>query len=49
MTPLTPEQKKRQNLIIVGTALSAGLVAFLITALVLNNKYARLEAKYWGM
>ena len=49
MTPLDAEQKKRQNYIIVGTAVAAAMFAFLLTSLVLNKKYAKLEAQYWGM
>ena len=49
MTPLSDEQRKRQNLIITGSVAAGALLAFLITSLVLNKKYAKLEAQYWGM
>lgn len=48
-TPLTDEQKKNRNYMIVGSFAAGAVLAFLITSLVLNKKYAKLEAQYWGM
>jgi len=48
-TPLTDEQKKNRNYMIAGGFAAGAVLAFLITSLVLNKKYATLEAQYWGM
>lgn len=34
---------------IAGSFAAGALLAFLVTALILNKKYAKLEAQYWGM
>ncbi len=49
MTPFTDDQRKKVNLMITGGVFVGGLVAFLLTSLILNKKYAKLEAQYWGM
>ena len=49
MTPLNDEQKKKLTISVLAGVASGALVGFLITALILNKKYARLEAQYWGM
>ena len=48
-TPLTEQQKKNRNYLIAGSFVAGAVLAYLITALVLNKKYAKLEAQYWGM
>jgi hypothetical protein len=49
MTPLNDEQKKKVNLMVASGIAGGALFAFLLTSLILNKKYARLEAQYWGM
>lgn len=49
MTQFDDSQKKRVNLLVAGSFAGGALVAFLVTALILNKKYAKLEAQYWGM
>ena len=49
MNPLDDAQKKKVTLWVVSGVAGGALVAFLLTALILNKKYARLEAQYWGM
>lgn len=49
MTPLDSEQKKKVTYWVISGFAGGALFAFLLTALILNKKYARLEAQYWGM
>ena len=50
---MTIEEQKSQNKKIaiwaVGTSIAVGFTTFLITSLLCDKKYAKLEAKYWGM
>lgn len=49
MATFTDEQKKKVNLMVIGGVAVGVLFAFLLTSLILNKKYAKLEAQYWGM
>lgn len=49
MTSLDAEQKKKVTLWVLSGVASGALFAYLLTALILNKKYAKLEAQYWGM
>lgn len=50
---MTTEEKQAENKKIVlwsaGSFVVGAALAFLATALILNKKYAKLEAQYWGM
>lgn len=50
---MTPEEQKEQNKKIaiwtVSISIAVGFTTFLVTSLILNKKYAKLEAQYWGM
>lgn len=50
---MSAEEQKAQNKKIavwsIGLSVVVGITTFVITSLVCSNKYAKLEAKYWGM